>query len=171
MLSGNNIPKTEEEITLFCPNKQLFPLTPLKQRLNLFFSGALSCVGGRVMALIHMNAKVCLISFFLFIPGYFWHITDLHFDSAYSTKGDIVRSRFKLSFNDEKLIDLQFYEKHVKAFIQLGFIDFSACAVHIVYVCCYFCDFYVVFLPLGRKERSLGQPQRHSQPYGGCLMS
>ncbi|CRL00115.1 CLUMA_CG013396, isoform A [Clunio marinus] len=24
--------------------------------------------------------------------GYFWHITDLHFDSAYSTKGDIVRS-------------------------------------------------------------------------------
>lgn len=29
-----------------------------------------------------------------FIAGYFWHITDLHFDSAYSTKGDIVRSEF-----------------------------------------------------------------------------
>ncbi|GAB0092569.1 hypothetical protein DMENIID0001_075720 [Sergentomyia squamirostris] len=23
---------------------------------------------------------------------YFWHITDLHFDPAYSTKGDVLRS-------------------------------------------------------------------------------
>jgi hypothetical protein len=25
--------------------------------------------------------------------GYFWQITDLHFDSDYSTKGDILRSK------------------------------------------------------------------------------
>lgn len=26
--------------------------------------------------------------------GYFWHITDLHFDSYYTTKGDIFRSKY-----------------------------------------------------------------------------
>lgn len=28
-----------------------------------------------------------------FFLGYFWHITDLHFDSLYSTKGDVSRSK------------------------------------------------------------------------------
>lgn len=30
----------------------------------------------------------CLLS------GYFWHITDLHFDSFYTTKGDTMRSEY-----------------------------------------------------------------------------
>jgi len=30
----------------------------------------------------------------LFIAGYFWHITDLHFDPQYSTKGDVLRSKY-----------------------------------------------------------------------------
>jgi hypothetical protein len=32
---------------------------------------------------------------FSLLLGYFWHLTDLHFDSAYSTKGDISRSKQK----------------------------------------------------------------------------
>lgn len=39
-----------------------------------------------------------LISFSLFLlllfAGYFWHITDLHFEPYYTTKGDIFRSKY-----------------------------------------------------------------------------
>lgn len=28
------------------------------------------------------------------IEGYFWHITDLHLDTAYSTRGDVTKSKF-----------------------------------------------------------------------------
>jgi hypothetical protein len=28
--------------------------------------------------------------------GYFWHITDLHFDPLYSTKGDVLRSKINI---------------------------------------------------------------------------
>lgn len=35
--------------------------------------------------------------FSYFFSGYFWHITDLHLDSAYSTKGDVTKGQFNLS--------------------------------------------------------------------------
>jgi hypothetical protein len=51
-----------------------------------------------------------LFSFLCFIAGYFWHITDLHFDSAYSTKGDIVRSEFKPTAELSGLLICDFVE-------------------------------------------------------------
>jgi hypothetical protein len=163
VLNENDISWNSREDYTFLPEQTtFFPPTSLKQRLNLFF-GALSCVGGSVRT--HLYCKSMLNTLFLlfhFIAGYFWHITDLHFDSAYSTKGDIVRSRF----TDEKLIDLQFYEKHVKAFIQLSFIDFSASAVYVFHVMLLFlCAFSCVlcFSLFGRKQRNLGQHQHRSR--------
>lgn len=53
-----------------------------------------------VLYFIHLTQldeaiKIFNVVFFLcfFLAGYFWHITDLHFDSTYSTKGDISRSK------------------------------------------------------------------------------
>lgn len=40
---------------------------------------------------------ISLINYFSSIfSGYFWHITDLHLDWAYSTKGDVAKSKYNL---------------------------------------------------------------------------
>lgn len=77
----------------------LLALTPLKQRLNFSTSYVRAkrfcvcvCTSTRNLDFRILNATLFFLS--LFFAGYFWQITDLHFDSAYSTKGDIVRSRF-----------------------------------------------------------------------------
>jgi hypothetical protein len=46
---------------------------------------------------------------FSLLLGYFWHLTDLHFDSAYSTKGDISRSKQKKKEEKKMLHESSFF--------------------------------------------------------------
>lgn len=43
-----------------------------------------------------MCAFICVREF---LSGYFWHITDLHLDTAYSTSGDVLKSEYTMEFN------------------------------------------------------------------------
>lgn len=72
------------------PEQIIFPWLFSNKRLK-----RRTCVRAFVLNTEKVASKCLMrLDFSLFIAGYFWHITDLHFDSSYSTRGDIVRSRF-----------------------------------------------------------------------------
>lgn len=63
----------------------------------IYFNWNLSCASLFVRLsfslLFLFLGKFYFIRFLFVVSGYFWHITDIHFDIQYSTKGDIQKSK------------------------------------------------------------------------------
>lgn len=53
----------------------------------------------KILIELYLFIYLHILSVCAFLSGYFWHITDLHLDTAYSTTGDVMKSEYTMEFN------------------------------------------------------------------------